>query len=207
MSLRVRLADLRFGLVLLVVLAQLHAGGALAATDPSPSAAQPSVRLMGQVSLSAYDGSSWLGGRLLVEGRIAGAVWFAAGAGLQSRPASQSTTSAGHLAVPAQFGFRRVAALPGHLELRGGGDFLLILEAAQDGAEEERKIAARPGGLLEMGLTVPLARTLDLDLAVSLGAVIRDTPSEVLGLPPLVGPAPRFQLSVGLRWGLAPKPS
>ena len=203
----IRLADLRFGFVLLVLLAQLPAGGALAATDPPPSPAEPSVRLLGQVSLSAYDGSSWLGGALLFEGRVAGAVWFVGGAGLQSRPPSQSTTSAGHLAVPAQFGFRRVAALPGHLELRGGGDFLLILEAAQQGSEEERKIAARPGGLLEMGLTVPLARTLDLDLAVSLGAVIREQPSEVLGLPPLVGPAPRFQLSVGLRWGLAPKPS
>lgn len=223
MPLKTRLAEFRFVLLLWALLPLLHPGNAIAAGESPGSAIaagrshapdpgfEPSVRLLGQVSLSAYDGSSWIGGGLLFEGRVAGAVWFSSGAGLQSRPKSQNTTSAGHLTVPAQFGFRRVANLPGDLELRGGGDFLLIFEAALETAleepEAERKIAVRPGGLLEMGLTLPLARTLDLELSVSLGAVIREQPSEVLGLPPLVGPALRFQLSVGLRWDLAPKRS
>lgn len=175
------------------------------ASESGAGQRQPAVRLLGQASLSAYDGSSWLGGGLLIEGRVAGAVWFIGGAGVETRPKAQSTTSAGHLAVPTQFGFRRVAFLPGKLELRGGGDFLLILEEGLDEGATERTLTARPGGLLEMGLTVPLGQRLALDLAVSMGAVIRQQPSEVEGLPPLIGPAPRFQLRIGLRFNVDPK--
>lgn len=175
------------------------------ATESAPDPKEPTVRLLGQASLSAYDGSSWLGGGLFIEGRVAGAVWFIGGASVETRPKEQSTTSAGHLAVPTQVGFRRVALLPGKLALRGGGDFLLILEEALDEGATERTLTARPGGLLEMGLTLPLGQHLALDLAVSMGAVLRQQPSEVAGLPPLIGPAPRFQLRLGLRFNVAAK--
>jgi hypothetical protein len=56
-----------------------------------------------------------------------------------------------------------------------------------------------------MGLTLPLGQRLALDLAVSIGAVIRQQPSEVTGLPPITGPAPRFQLRLGLRFNVDPK--
>ena len=173
--------------------------------ESSPDAAEvspkspPALRILGLASLSSYDGSSWLGGTLVFEGRVDGAVWFVGTVSAETRPEIQSTSSAGRFALPTQFGFRRVARLPGGIELRGGGDFLLILENAMPEGEEERVLAPRPGGLLELGLTLPLAGRVGLDLALGMGAVIREQPSEVAGLPPLVGPDPRFQLRMGLR--------
>ena len=185
------------------------------ATEPLPSGQQipprpseakvPAVRLLAQASLSAYDESSWLGGGLAVEGRVAGAVWFIGGASVETRPDVQVSTSAGRFTVPVQLGFRRVAFLPGRLELRGGGDFLLVFEAALPAGEEERVLAPRPGGVLELGLTLPLGTRLDFDLALRMGAVIREHPSEIPGLPPLTGPDPRFQLRMGLRLNLDPE--
>jgi hypothetical protein len=56
-----------------------------------------------------------------------------------------------------------------------------------------------------MGLAVPLAARVALDLAVSLGAVVREQPSNVDDLPPLIGPEPRFQLRLGVRFDIAAK--
>jgi len=175
------------------------------ASEGHSQTAEPRVRLLVQSGLSSYDNSSWLGGTFSVGGRVAGAVWFVAGAGVETRPESQATTSAGHFTVPATFGFRRVAALPQGIELRGGGDFVLMLEEGLNPGSTERVLRPRPGGLLEMGLAVPLAARVALDLAVSLGAVVREQPSNVDDLPPLIGPEPRFQLRLGVRFDIAAK--
>jgi hypothetical protein len=197
-----------FGLLLLLCPASARANEPLPSDQhlpPQPSEANiPAVRLLAQASLTAYDESSWLGAGLAIEGRVAGAVWFIGGASFETRPEVQATTSAGRFTVPLQLGFRRVAFLPGRLELRGGGDFLLVFEAALPAGEEERVLAPRPGGLLEIGLTLPLGRRLNFDLALRMGAVFREHPSEIPGLPPLSGPDPRFQLRMGLRLNLDP---
>jgi hypothetical protein len=174
-------------------------------SEASSPHSEPLIRLLFQSGLSSYDNSSWLGGTFSVGGRIAGAVWFVASAGVETRPQSQATTSASHLTVPATFGFRRVAVLPQGIEIRGGGDFVLMLEEGLSPDAVERTLRPRPGGLLEIGLAVPLAKRIALDLAVSLGAVLREQPSKVEELSPLVGPDPRFQLRFGLRFGIAPK--
>ena len=181
------------------------APGTGSASEVEAPTSEPLLRILVQSGLSSYDNSSWLGGTFSVGGRVAGAVWFVAGAGVETRPESQVTTSAGRVAVPATFGFRRVAALPQGIELRGGGDFVLMLEEGLSPDSAERVLRPRPGGLLEMGLAVPLAARVALDLAVSLGAVVREQPSKVDDLPPLIGPEPRFQLRLGVRFGIPAK--
>jgi hypothetical protein len=192
-------------LLLLAVTSPAVASDAVPPSESQSRTAAPRVRLLVQSGLSSYDNSSWLGGTFSVGGRVAGAVWFVAGAGVETRPESQVTTSAGRVTVPATFGFRRVAELPQGIELRGGGDFVLMLEEGLSPDSTERVLRPRPGGLLEMGLAVPLAARVALDLAVSLGAVVREQPSKVDDLPPLIGPEPRFQLRLGVRFGIPAK--
>jgi len=52
---------------------------------------------------------------------------------------------------------------------------------------------------------MPLGGPLALDLAMSAGAVHRERPGEVQGLPAVLGPDPRFSLSIGLVVDLGPR--
>ena len=184
--------------VLLLSLLTLPAvpGLTQAATEPAV------LRISTQAALTSYDSSSWLGASLALEGRIAGAVWFRGAVGFDRRNLEAVTTSADQNAVPMQFGFRRVGRLPDGIELRGGGDFLLVLEEALPYGEPQRILTARPGGLLEIGMTLPLGERAALDLDVGLGAALREPPVDNLELPPLLGPTPRFQLRLGIRLDL-----
>lgn len=169
---------------------------------PSSSQAAPGppgLRISTQAALTSYDSSSWLGASIALEGRIAGAVWFRGAFGFDRRNSEAVTTSAERNAMPMQFGFRRIGRLPDGIELRGGGDFLLVLEEALPYGEQERVLAARPGGLLEIGMTLPLGARAAFELDVGLGAALRELPVEDVELPPLIGPTPRFQLRLGLR--------
>ncbi|MEE2828254.1 MAG: hypothetical protein VX498_03620 [Myxococcota bacterium] len=168
--------------------------------EEAPTASR--LRLTSWTTLSLYDGGSWLGGGVRLQGNIYGPVWLSGGIGLDTRAATGTSSTGSTRAIPTHLGVRFEAELTQGIRIRGGGDLLLILDPPPEDADENLQVV--PGGQLSLGLSLPLGGPFAIVVEAAAGAIHSESPSPLDGLPPGMGPEPRFQLSVGLDLDLPP---